>query len=137
MFLLGYNRKNIDRWFAQKYDMKQNFGYFNDKYPDTISGFQQSVFNNYKWISSSLVTFLFCFISVGIIAVIFGKKQMQIVSYMYLIALVGVITLIIIGNIVGSYKMGYGLAQNIKKIIQTPVLTLFFILYFWKINPQK
>lgn len=136
MFYTGYVRRDFDRYFSKKFDSTSSFNYTSEKFPQTIEGFQDNIASNYKWVSSCLYSLIYVLISVGIIWVLFqNKKNAGVTLVLYLALFVFSIILILIGNLFGSYKLGYGLAQNIKRLIQSPLLTFFLIIYFWKIKP--
>lgn len=132
MFYVGYYRNDFDAYFESKYKGNSNL---TDKYPTSIAKITANISANYKWISSTLYSIIYMAISVLIIFVLFAQPKIVFTTFIIYVSLfLMCFVLILIGNWIGSYKYGYGLAQNIKKLIQSPLLTFFIILYYWKIQ---
>lgn len=136
MFFVGYSRTDFDGYIASQFGVPTNIA---EKYPQSLASISSNVASNYKWLSATLYTAIYIVISVVILFILFySKKIIRSILYIYFGLCLICLLLIVVGNWFDSYKFGYGLAQNIKNVMQSPILTFFFIIYFWKIhNPSK
>ncbi|MDX2189551.1 MAG: hypothetical protein SFY32_06790 [Bacteroidota bacterium] len=135
MLYIGQQRRNYDRFIANQFEASSQFGYTPSKYPISINGFFENIKTNYKWLSSTLYTVFYLFLSSLVCFVFFSNYNIAVqMLYFNIILLVIIAFLIGLSVITHEYRYGYSLAQALKKMVQSPLPTLIVIMYFWKIK---
>ena len=107
-------------------------------YPVDSAGLLKSIFIDPRWVSFILYTAGFFLLTLGIIYLLFKEKsyiKYVLIVFGFLIFLS--IMLTFLSFITGSYEVGYQLAQNIKGIYQSPLITFIVITFLYFLNQQK
>lgn len=107
-------------------------------YPLDSADFIESILLDPRWISFMLYTSGFFLLTLIIIYFLF--KEIKYLKYVlivfgFLISLSFMLS--ILSFITGSYEAGYQLAQNVKGIYQSPLITFFLITFIYFLNQQK
>ncbi len=134
--LMLYYRAGIELYFAQLFHTKKNFSA--EKYPIDFKNFQILFSYGYKWSFSIVFTAIYSLCSFGLVWLLFPFKNVA----RTMIILYGSIFLLmiffsLISLLMHNYESGFGIVYYLKKLVQTPYLTIFLILYYWKINDPK
>ena len=107
-------------------------------YPLDSEGLLESFLMDPRWISFMLYTAGFFLLTLGIIHFLFKEKshiKYVMIVFGFLISLSLMLT--ILSFTTGSYEVGYQLAQNIKGIYQSPLITFILITFLYFLNQQK
>lgn len=100
-------------------------------YPSTLSGISERIIQDPRWVSSVVYSFLYILLSTSFIYILFRYKiYIKLTLFIYAVLIVISWFLIMIGNTFQSYKLGYGLSQNIKDLIQSPFVLMVLIPLF-------
>ena len=137
LVLLGleYYSQQYDLFFARLLENKQD--YSTQKYPLSFNDLKQIWNLKYKLIAAPLYFVLHILLGIWLVWTLFPKKSTLInVSLVYAILVFVIFLFIITGLVFHSYSSGFGAAQNVKIIINSPIIPLLMILYYWKIKPM-
>ncbi len=136
MLLLIYFRANIENFFAQQFHTHKEFS--SDKYPTDFNSISLLWQQGYKWAFTVSFTILFSLLSLGCVWFLFPYKNvLNGILFIFAIVIVLIFFFSIISLATHSYQLGFGVVLYLKKLLHTPYLTLFIILYYWKINNPK
>lgn len=136
ILLLLYFRRKIELAFASLFSQAWNVSA--DKYPTSFSNIDKLFIYSYKWAFTGFFTFFFILANICFVWSLFPKRIVfvtQLKVYSLVVLLIVFFSILSIST--GNYQVGFGVVYFIKKALQTPYLSLFFILYYWKINPPK
>ncbi len=125
---------SVEIFLAKKYEQTMDFG--TDKYPNSFNNLSKFNFDSYKWILNLIrfsafiaATFIFVF------CVFPYKKVINNLVFTYIFILFVSIFLLIVGLYFQKFTIGFANIQYLKRLIQSPMIALFFGIYYWKINP--
>lgn len=97
-------------------------------YPMSIAGLLQQLGSDPRWLTTLLLNGSMMLFSALIVGLWFGKK-----AYFWLVIAAYVFLSLICGGLVGislllkDYELGYGVAQQLKNLLQLPFLLILFI----------
>jgi len=135
-FIRSQPSKLFERNLAKQYDQKPDWG--SEKYPQNINQLSKLSSYSYKWILNSIYTI--CYVGATYLLV-FGlfpyKKVIVQMHYVYVMIFGLIVLFASIGLVSHRFDVGFGIVQYLKRLIQGLYLTMFFLIYFWKINPVK
>jgi hypothetical protein len=124
-----------DLFFATNFNVKQNYSSF--KYPTNIQDLGMLWAMKYKVLVAPSYFILHIILGAASVMSIFPRKTVLLnIIFIYSVLIALIIVLIVFGLIIHSYKFGFGAAQNVKIIVNSPILPMLILLYYWKINPQ-
>ena len=99
-----------------------------ESYPLGFNSFFQQLFLDPRWLTTILLNGLMMICSAIIVWKWFGNKSyfwLVIFAYFFLSLLCGV--LVGVSLVLKDYELGYGIAQQIKNLLQLPFLLILFI----------
>lgn len=133
LFMLGYQRDwffdTIDHLFFQVFSLSHDQS--TDKYPSSFSGVMQGMLSSPEWFASLAYIFLFALHAALLVLCVYQSRKMVAYTFLtYLGLTLLCFLLILLGNLLNSYNLGYGLAQHLKHLIQSPFLIGFLLLAF-------
>ncbi len=133
LFLLGYWREFffilVERFFSQF--TVSSHPVSSEKYPSTFGSIWIALSSSYKWLASFLYSFLFAVHATAIVACVYQSKRLVCLTIgVYLSLVISCLLLILLGNAFHSYTLGYGLAQHLKLILQSPLLVALLVATF-------
>ncbi|MDX2195775.1 MAG: hypothetical protein NW207_05100 [Cytophagales bacterium] len=132
IFILGYQRRAYDHFFADLYRTPQSYYYQKAKYPDTFTEWWYAATHHYKWLQSVTYTVLYIAATLALVAVNFDRNTWLITIAMYVALGVLVCIFISLSWLTKDYVIGYKMAQNIKKVIQSPLPGMcLYVVYTW------
>lgn len=124
----------IEIQLSKLYNESMEFS--NNKYPISVANISKLNFGSYKWVLNLYRFFSYIFCTFLILLCLFPfKKVLLSLIYTYFLLLIASIFLICLGFLFHNFSIGFGNIQYIKRCIQSPILIIFFGIYFWKINP--
>ena len=133
LFMLGYWRDRffdtVDHLFFQVFSASHDQP--TDKYPSSFNGMMKGTLSSSEWFAS--LAYIFLFALHAALLVLCVHRSRRLVAYTFLIYLVLSLLcflLILLGNLLNSSHLGYGLAQHLKHLIQSPFLVGFLLLTF-------
>jgi len=136
MLLLIYFRGNLEGFFAALFHSRKEFS--SEKYPTDLDSLPKLWQQSYKWVFTISFTSLFSLFSLACIWFLFPqKKVLNEVLIIFSLVFMLIIFFSIVSIATHSYQLGFGAVLYLKKLLHTPYLTLFLILYYWKINNPK
>lgn len=97
-------------------------------YPTSIEGLLQQLIHDPRWLTTLLLNGAMMLFSGLIVGLWFGKK-----TYFWLVIGAYAFLSLICGGLVGvslllkNYELGYGIAQQLKNLLQLPFLLILFI----------
>lgn len=97
-------------------------------YPMNMEGLIQQFIRDPRWLTTVLLNGAMMLFSALIVGVWFGKKAyfwLVIFAYAFLSILCGL--LVGVSILMQNYELGYGIAQEIKNLLQLPFLLILFI----------
>lgn len=133
MLLLIYFRSGIESWFASQFQSVKEFSA--EKYPINFHSIANLWNQKYKWAFTISFTTLFSLASLGCVWFLFPFKVVFRNMIFIFISIFGLIILFSIFSLISHrYDLGFGVVHYLKKLLHSAYLTLFLILYYWKIN---
>ncbi|MFN0047714.1 MAG: hypothetical protein ACKVOU_01175 [Cytophagales bacterium] len=133
MLLMIYFRSKIESWFALQFETVKEFS--PEKYPTDIAEVSKLWAQSYKWAFTLSFTILFSLASLGCIFSLFPFGQvLRSIFAIFSIIFILIVFFSMLSLFTHNYTLGFGVVLYLKKLLHTPYLTLFFILYYWKIN---
>lgn len=97
-------------------------------YPMNMEGLLQQIVRDPRWVTTLLLNSSMMLFSALIVGLWFGKKAyfwLVIAAYAFLSMLCG--GLVGLSLLLKSYELGYGVAQQLKNLLQLPFLLILFI----------
>jgi hypothetical protein len=142
LFMLGFRRDwffdTVDQLFFQLFSPATDIPI--TKYPSSFSGILQGMQASSKWFASLLYTFLFSLHAAALVFCIYRSKKLVGYTFLtYLVLALLCFVLILLGNALHSYTLGYGLAQHLKQLTQSPFLIglLLVAFHFLEMAPRS
>ena len=107
-------------------------------YPLNTEYLLKSIVIDPRWISFMIYTAGFFLLTLGIIYFLFkDKAYTKYVFFVFGSMILFSLLLAILSFITGSYESGYRLAQNLKGIYQSPLITFILITFLYFLDQQK
>jgi hypothetical protein len=133
VFMLGYQRDwffaSVDHLFFQVVSTQAN--QTSDKYPSSFGSILIGIQSSSKWVASLAYTFLFSLHAAALVLCMYRNVRFVAYTFVtYLVLSLFCFLLILLGNLFNSYTLGYGLAQHLKYLMQSPFLIGFLLMGF-------
>ena len=133
LFFLGYWRANFylafDRFFGAATGVSPPG--LPAKYPTSLSGIGWAVLHSSSWLASLVYTALFAFHAAGLVWGMYGDRKWVTLTLWIYFALAALCFLLILGgNALKSYTLGYGLSQHVKHLLQSPFFAIVLLAAF-------
>jgi hypothetical protein len=129
LFLLGYYRSFFFSTIAALFDSLVAPGTSTTaKFPTRLFDVVSGIASNYLWIGSALYAACFAVHAALAVWIIYQSRRLA----LYSLALYGLLTIlcflfILLGNMVNSFSIGYGLARHIRSLMESPFFLILLI----------
>jgi hypothetical protein len=125
--MVGYIRESyvINTHVKEQPLLIERYSSGTEEYPMKTAEVSKAITGNPKWISTSLYSIFFLVSSSIIVFLIFRTKKAVyfcLSAYTIIFMLAGVF--VVISFLFNNYKVGYGLAQNLKNLSQSPLVVI-------------
>lgn len=133
----GQNAVSVmEIYLSNLYNQPMEWG--TSKYPTSFQNISIILTNSYKWV---LNVFRFCgFILSTLVFIIclFPYKNIFFsLLFTYLFILFVCICFLLFGLTFHKYSVGFANIHYFKRLVQSPMIALFFSIYYWKIQPAS
>lgn len=128
LFLLGYYRPSFFSTVAFLFDSFISPNTPATKFPTQLRDVISGIGNNYLWIGSALYAACFAVHAALAVWLIYQSRRLALYSLTLYGALTGLCFLfILLGNVVNSFSLGYGLARHIRSLMESPFFIILLI----------
>ncbi len=100
-------------------------------YPNSFSGLITSIIHDPRWFSNIYFMAVAILSTLLSVYLIFGKKMARIALICYLSLVVICLLLVGLTLVTGNYKVGFGIAQEIKNMAQSPLISFLILSLFY------
>lgn len=100
-------------------------------YPASFGDFLSSLWQDPRWFSNIYFMAVAVGSTVLTVYIIFGKKMANIAFICYTLLLALCLLFVLVSLVTGNYKIGFGIAQEIKNLAQSPIISFIIIGLFY------
>lgn len=100
-------------------------------YPHSFSELISSIIYDPRWFSNIYFMAIAILSTLLSVYLIFGKKMARIAFFCYLSLVIICLLLVLLTLVTGNYKVGFGLAQELKNMAQSPLISFLILSLFY------
>ncbi|HTF82241.1 MAG TPA: hypothetical protein VL947_10960 [Cytophagales bacterium] len=105
-------------------------------YPNSFAAFLSSIVEDPRWLSNVYFMLIAVASTVATVYLLFGRKKALVAFSCYMALFLLCLAFILVTLVTGNYKIGLGIAQEIKNMAQSPIVSFIIIglFYFAKMD---
>lgn len=100
-------------------------------YPNSFGDLLSSLLQDPRWLSNIYFMAVAIVSTVLTVFLVFGKKMAYIAFWCYVLLLGLCLLFVMVSLVTGNYKIGFGIAQEIKNLAQSPIVSFIIIGLFY------